>query len=211
MVIFLIVLLVLFISAFALAWHVFLGQANPPLPRAQLTFQSPWSSPPGTASVSTLVLPELSSTPIAATTTQPITAPAADGVANDPNPSGLGSGQLSIDNAVFDVEIASTPLEQARGLSFRTSLGANQGMLFVFGTGSVQTFWMKDMNFPLDMIWISGNTVVGFAQNDPAEPGVATPTTIYSSPKNTDKVLEVNAGTVAKYGIKVGDRVQIAQ
>jgi uncharacterized membrane protein (UPF0127 family) len=61
------------------------------------------------------------------------------------------------------------------------------------------------------MIWISGNTVVGFAQNVP----VPTPGTalwnlpVYASPGNTDKVLEVNVGTVAKYNIKVGDAVTI--
>ncbi len=46
-------------------------------------------------------------------------------------------------------------------------------MLFIFGTGATQTFWMKDMNFALDMIWISGNTVAGFSQNVPA-PGPGT-------------------------------------
>jgi hypothetical protein len=122
----------------------------------------------------------------------------------------LANEELSIDSATFTVEIASTALEQTRGLSFRPSLGANDGMLFIFTTGSVQSFWMKDMNFPLDMIWISGNTVVGFAQNAPAEPGVLAPilSTVYS-PANTDKVLEVNAGTVAKYNIRVGDAVTI--
>jgi uncharacterized membrane protein (UPF0127 family) len=84
-------------------------------------------------------------------------------------------------------------------------------MFFTFATGSVQSFWMKDMNFPLDMIWISGNTVVGFAQNVSAPaPGMALwKLPIYASPGNTDKVLEVNAGTVAKYNIRVGDAVTI--
>jgi len=126
------------------------------------------------------------------------------------NPS-LAEEQLNIDSATFTVEIASTSLEQTRGLSFRPSLGANDGMLFIFGAGSTQTFWMKDMNFPLDMIWISGATVVGVAQNVPAPaPGTQLwelPT--YTSPSNTDKVLEVNAGTVAKYNIRVGDGVTI--
>jgi uncharacterized membrane protein (UPF0127 family) len=129
------------------------------------------------------------------------------GRANSP----LVNGQLSINNATFDIEIASTTLEQTRGLSFRPSLGANDGMLFIFGAGGVQSFWMKDMNFPLDMIWISGTTVVGFAQNVPA-PASSTALwslPVYTSPNNTDKVLEVNAGTVAKYNIRVGDAVRI--
>jgi uncharacterized membrane protein (UPF0127 family) len=84
-------------------------------------------------------------------------------------------------------------------------------MLFLFGAGSVQTFWMFGMNFPLDMIWISGTTVAGFAQDVPA-PASGTALwslPVYTSPANVDKVLEVNAGTVAKYNIKVGDMVTI--
>lgn len=64
-----------------------------------------------------------------------------------PNPA-LASDQVRINSAVFKVEIASTTVEEARGLSFRPSLGADQGMLFLFSTPSVQSFWMKDMNFP---------------------------------------------------------------
>jgi len=61
------------------------------------------------------------------------------------------------------------------------------------------------------MIWISGTTVDGFAQNVPAPASGAQlwQLPVYSSPDNTDKVLEVNAGTVAKYNIKVGDAVTI--
>jgi uncharacterized membrane protein (UPF0127 family) len=79
---------------------------------------------------------------------------------------------------------------------------------------------MKDMNFPLDMIWIGsaagsgaqrqGEVVLGFAQNAAPQPGVPLwSLTIYNSPDGTNNVLEVNAGTVAKDGIKVGDTVQI--
>ena len=122
----------------------------------------------------------------------------------------LGSQTVKINNSVFAVEIASTTLEEMRGLSFRESLAENQGMLFTFATGTVQNFWMKDMNFPLDMIWISGNKVVGFAQDAEPQPGAQLwNLKIYSSPDGTDKVLEVNAGTVAKDNIKVGDTVQI--
>ena len=122
-----------------------------------------------------------------------------------------GVNQLSIDGALFNVEIASTTLEQARGLSFRPSLGAQSGMLFLFGTSSMQSFWMKDMHFPLDMIWINGVTVAGFTQNVPA-PASGTALwnlSVYHSPASVDKVLEVNAGTVAQYNIKIGDTVNI--
>jgi uncharacterized membrane protein (UPF0127 family) len=120
----------------------------------------------------------------------------------------LATDTITIDSATFNVEVASTVIEQTNGLSYRTSLAPNDGMLFLFGSSTVQNFWMKDMNFPLDMIWMSGNKVVGFAQNAEPEPGVALwSLKIYTSPDDTDKVLEVNAGMVAQYNIQVGDTV----
>ena len=126
----------------------------------------------------------------------------------------LAPGTVRIGGATFNVEIASTTLEQARGLSLRKSLGENDGMLFIFSWPGIQSFWMKDTNFPLDMIWIgsgqSGNKVLGFVENAPPQPGVSLwGLRVYDSPDGTDKVLEVNAGTVAKDNIKVGDTVQV--
>ena len=122
----------------------------------------------------------------------------------------LPSVTVKIGSATFQTEIADTMATQARGLSYRTSLGADDAMLFVFASATVQNFWMKDMNFPLDMIWIGDGKVNGFAENAAPQPGVPLwSLTIYSSPGGTDKVLEVNAGIVAKYRIKVGDPVTI--
>jgi uncharacterized membrane protein (UPF0127 family) len=116
---------------------------------------------------------------------------------------------ITVGNTKFNVEMATTMAEQSCGLSGRTGLGDNQGMIFIFGSGSTQTFWMKDMTFALDMIWISGNKVVGFAQDvPPPAPGTQLwQLKLYSSPSAVDKVLEVNAGTVAKDNIQVGDAV----
>ena len=123
----------------------------------------------------------------------------------------LPTEKLSIKGNTWSVEMATSSLQQARGLSGRTGLGPNDGMLFVFNGGGVQNFWMKDMNFSLDMIWISGNTVAGFAQDAEPQPGAPLwKLKIYTSPYNVDKVLEVVDGTVAKYNIKVGDIVTIA-
>ncbi len=187
MIISLVAALVLFIIAIGAWWYLFFGKPNPPLQRADVSITS-------STSAGALVSASGTSAPVVAGENPP-----------------LGAESFAVDGAKFNVEVASSALEQTRGLSFRPSLGASDGMLFIFGTGTVQTFWMKDMNFPLDMIWISGNAVVGFAQNAPA------PTSgtqlwqlpIFASPQNTDKVLEVNAGTVAKYHIKVGDTVTI--
>lgn len=122
----------------------------------------------------------------------------------------LTKNEVKIGDAVFNVELATSTLEQARGLSFRDSLGADQGMLFIFSRPSVQRFWMKDMNFPIDIIWIGSGKVLGFAENAaPESKEQLWKMKIYKSPDLTDKVLEVNAGMVQKYNIKVGDAVQI--
>jgi uncharacterized membrane protein (UPF0127 family) len=136
------------------------------------------------------------------------------------------------------VELATTVIQQAKGLSGRTGLGENDGMLFLFNRPAIQSFWMKDMNFPIDIIWIGstpsmdstgspqassgqaaltadGQTgkVLGFEQNAPTpKPGAQLwQLPIYSSPDGVDTVLEVPAGTVAKNGITVGEPVVIVK
>jgi hypothetical protein len=140
-----------------------------------------------------------------------------------PNPALRGT-HVTIGSAVFSAEVASTTVEQARGLSGRAGLGQDEGMLFLFSSPGVKNFWMKDMNFPIDMIWIGGGSpsqisqgktwegkVLGFVEN--AEPQPDMPLwslNIYTSPDGVDTVLEVNAWMVTRDGIKVGDSVTIS-
>jgi uncharacterized protein len=122
----------------------------------------------------------------------------------------LRKTEVTIGATTFDVEVASTTLERARGLSFRDGLGEKQGMLFLFDSSSNYGFWMKDMKFAIDMIWIKGDRVAGFSENVAPEPGVPLwKLKIYYPPEAVDKVLEVGAGMVAKDGIKVGDSAAI--
>ncbi len=119
----------------------------------------------------------------------------------------LAAHQVRVGDATFTVEMATTTAQKMRGLSSRESLAEGSGMLFTFNPG-VQRFWMKDMNFPIDIIWIAGGKVAGFAQNAEPQPGIPLwNLTIYTSPDGVDKVLEANAGTVAKSGIKIGEVV----
>jgi uncharacterized membrane protein (UPF0127 family) len=114
---------------------------------------------------------------------------------------------ITVGSTQFNVEMATTMVEQSCGLSGRSELMDGDGMLFLFGSGSIQSFWMKDMNFPIDIIWISKGKVVGFAQNAPIPvPGAQLwQLPIFNSPPGVDTVLEVPAGTVAKDHIQVGD------
>jgi len=122
-------------------------------------------------------------------------------------PPSFAVDQVRVGNATFAVELATTTAEQEQGLSFRKNLAEESGLLFIFNPG-IQNFWMKDMNFPIDIIWIANNKVVGFVQDAAPEPG--TPLqglAIYTSPDDVNQVLEVNAGTVAQDDITVGDTV----
>jgi uncharacterized membrane protein (UPF0127 family) len=108
----------------------------------------------------------------------------------------------------LSVEVADTPAERGRGLSGREMLPENSGMLFVFDTPGRYGFWMYGMKFPLDIIWIDERLrVVYFVEN--AQPCVNICET-YEPPADALYVLEVNAGFVKKYGMKVGDVVELS-
>ena len=114
-------------------------------------------------------------------------------------------GTIRIENSIINVEMADTPREQYRGLSNRPSLCADCGLLFNFPDQKVRGFVMRDMMFPLDIIFISSGKIIKIAKNLLPE-GHETKN-IYSSEAKADKVLEVNAGFCEKNGIKIGDQV----
>lgn len=104
----------------------------------------------------------------------------------------------------FKVEVANTMISRAKGLSGHTPLTDNEGMLFLFGEPGNYGFWMKDMKFSIDIIWIEGNKITTIAPGVPPE---TYPSSFYPD-LPSDKVLEINAGTVQKLGVKVGDEVK---
>jgi uncharacterized membrane protein (UPF0127 family) len=116
--------------------------------------------------------------------------------------------KLQVGGQILMVEIAVTPSQMQDGLSNRVSMDENQGMLFDFGSRpSEPAFWMKDMKFNLDFIWIAGGKVVGITPNVnlPNSPSVPLPD--YSPPQPINQVLEVNAGWAKKNNIVVGDNI----
>ncbi len=120
------------------------------------------------------------------------------------------SAKVRIRDKVFSVDVAVTPKDRERGLSGRKNLGENRGMLFLFGSPGVYHFWMKDMQIPLDFIWITGSTIVDIDENIQPPKGEELPIELAPS-QPIDKVLELNAGISAQYGIKTGDRVEYLQ
>ncbi|KKU76803.1 MAG: Protein containing DUF192 [Parcubacteria group bacterium GW2011_GWA2_47_8b] len=120
----------------------------------------------------------------------------------------LPTKALLIGDKTFNVEIADTIASRTRGLSGRGFLGEGDGMFFIFPYSAIQHFWMKGMKFPIDIIWISGDKVIGMVMG--AEPEAGPDYEIYSSPEIADKVLEINAGLTQKFGIKTGDSIGIS-
>lgn len=114
---------------------------------------------------------------------------------------------LTVGDQEIQVEIRDDELERELGFSGRKTLGDNEGMLFVFEQPLQPTFWMKDMQFSLDVLWIREGKVVEIEENVP-HPTEADPVIATMIPQNpVDMVLEVPSGWVAETGVQVGDSV----
>ena len=125
-----------------------------------------------------------------------------------PFPTVISSPKFSrilLDTQELSVEVASTSEEKVQGLSGRSGIGSD-GMLFLMDTPQVAVFWMKDMHFPIDIVWIKDRKVIGFVEDTPAPasetPDAKLPT--YSSKKLVDQVLELPAGYVKQHAVTVG-------
>lgn len=113
-------------------------------------------------------------------------------------------GTIVVGPATYSVEIAQTDDEKAKGLMGRESLPPGNGMWFVFEAPQVMQFWMKNTSIPLDILFVGSDMkVISIFENAvPFEEKMIAP----EAP--AQYVLEINAGQVAKYGIKKGDAVQ---
>lgn len=118
----------------------------------------------------------------------------------------LAIKKIQINGQDLAVEIAEKPAAQQRGLSGRDSLGADSGMLFVYKDKAIRYFWMPNMRFPLDVLWIADGQVVGLQENIPPLTG-AGEITRFQSNVPADAVLEVNVGWIKRFGVKPGDIV----
>ena len=116
----------------------------------------------------------------------------------------LETATITVGNGILIVDVAQTVAEQQHGLSDRPSMAQDHGMIFPISPPGRPGFWMKDMSFPLDMIYINKGRVVEIKNN--MQP-LLVPIPFYPDAE-TDTVLEVNAGWAAKNYLSVGDSVQ---
>jgi uncharacterized protein len=104
------------------------------------------------------------------------------------------------------VEIADGPFEQQRGLMYRTSLGGDRGMLFVFQREQPLSFWMKNTRIPLSIAYIDSKgritDILDMKPLDDKPPH-------YVSSEPVQYALEVNQGFFDEHGVKVGDRARL--
>jgi len=128
----------------------------------------------------------------------------------------IGAGQpllpqasMSVKGISLTVEVARTADEKARGLSGRRGLAEGAGMLFVFDEPLTPSFWMPEMQFDLDIIWIRDDAIVDISARvphpNPGTPLAQLPT--YSPRAPVTHVLEMPAGWVEQHRVAAGDKV----
>jgi uncharacterized membrane protein (UPF0127 family) len=123
------------------------------------------------------------------------------------NPAWAATSLICHSDNCVSVEEVSKPEDLQRGLMYRKGLEKDKGMFFVFGFDDKHPFWMKNMSFDLDMVWISkGGDIVFIGQNIPA--CKETPCPIYTPDQAARYVLELSSGYIALHHWKVGDKLR---
>ena len=107
----------------------------------------------------------------------------------------------------ISVEVADTVEKRSLGLGKRSGLENGWGMLFVFEKHKQHGFWMKDMQFPLDIIWLDNHRIVHILRNvQPAKSGDFPP--VMTPPVAGNFVLEIDAGRADELKLQVGQRLK---
>jgi uncharacterized membrane protein (UPF0127 family) len=113
---------------------------------------------------------------------------------------------ISVKDTLFKAIVSDTEESREQGLSGFTSLANDEVMVFIFEYPDLLGFWMKDMLFSIDMVWLDSNKkVVAIEKNVAPE----TYPKIFAPQTPALYVLEFNAGTVDRVGIEIGDTVVI--
>ncbi len=115
-----------------------------------------------------------------------------------------GRRSIKIADETISVYLAESEEEKRLGLSIFEELEADRGMLFEYDQPGKPAFWMKDMSFDIDMVWIRNDIIVGITPNVSRYSQSAR----YIPEQEIDTVLEVNAGYCKRNKIEVGDSVE---
>ena len=115
---------------------------------------------------------------------------------------------MVIDGRDFPLEIADTPDLQHEGLSGRADLPSDSGMLFVMKNPQYVGIWMKDMQFPLDIIWLNADREIVTIERGVSP---ATYPEVFYPADLSQYVIEMNAGFVEAHGLQAGDALKFAE
>jgi uncharacterized protein len=103
--------------------------------------------------------------------------------------------------------LSTTPDSQAKGLAIKDSLKENEGMLFIFELPQKHSFWMKDMKFPIDILWIDASGKIVHIEKNLQPCIFLLPCPSYSPNDDSLYVLEVISNFTNKFDINIGDQV----
>ncbi len=114
-----------------------------------------------------------------------------------------------VSNKKIFLEVAETPEKQAKGLMYIKKLPEYYGMIFLFNKAEPRSFWMKNVEIPLDIIFIRKNRIVDIHKNVPIDS--QNKGTMYKTARKADCVIEINAGFCDKYNVKPGDVILLSR
>lgn len=118
---------------------------------------------------------------------------------------------ITLAGVPLHVQVAQNNYQQQKGLGDRDTLAPYDGMLFLFPYPSRYAFVMRDMRFPIDIVWLSAGGVVDIAPNVPVEPGVSEAKLRRYMPRSeANVVIELPAGWAERHDLKIGDRLGVA-
>ncbi|MCL5435359.1 MAG: DUF192 domain-containing protein [Patescibacteria group bacterium] len=117
--------------------------------------------------------------------------------------------QAIINNHIFNLEIAKTDKEKEVGLAKYNSIPKDFSMIFPFGKSGFYSFWMKNMKFPIDIIFIKNGKIVKIFSDVPPPTSPNSSLPIYKPDEPSDTVLEINAGLSKEYKFQKNDTVII--
>ncbi len=113
--------------------------------------------------------------------------------------------KLEVGSQLYNIQYANTPAKREKGLSNRDSLPDDTAMIFDFGKPGKYCIWMKDMNFPIDILWVNADgQVIELRQNVPPDSYPES----FCPADDASYVIELNAGQVSRSGISEGERVR---
>lgn len=113
---------------------------------------------------------------------------------------------LSIRKHMFDIVISKTKAELTQGLSNTHQIEENEGMLFIFPESGYYPFWMKDMNYSIDIVWINESYRIVYIKENATSDSYPNS---FVSKEEAKYVLEVKSGYVKAHDISVGEYIMI--